>query len=64
MIFMITYKQDGSKVTVLLEGRVIGRIEKSDEGYCYFPKGTKKYKVPLGETFPTLEECKSSLEED
>jgi len=62
---MITYKpqRQRSEYAVQLGGKVVGRIKLAvagdgRAGWRYFPKGQKEG----GEVFPTLEECKRSLE--
>lgn len=63
---MITYRnQNGSpkgkwNINVLLEGIIVGEIRKMATGYVYIPKG----KRTGGETFPTLDACKASIEGD
>jgi hypothetical protein len=44
-------------VAVRLDGRVVGLIRKDDQGYVYKPTGGA-----AGAHFPTLAECKRSLE--
>lgn len=62
----ITYEnQNGRKISgerswnidVRLDGKIVGDIRHSVNGYYYKPKGRKQ-----GETFPTLEQVKRSLE--
>ena len=56
---MIEYKTKSSTETkVYLDGKIVGTIKKTDEGYTYYPKGKKNG----GETFPTLDKCMKSLE--
>jgi hypothetical protein len=58
---MITYKQTSPiKIMVYLDGTRVGTIIKNDKGYAYKPTGGKEY----GDTYPTLEECKQSLESE
>lgn len=68
---MLTYKKKDenrtdSPIRVLSEGKVLGTIKttRSDIGtepkFQYFPKGSKNG----GDVFPTLAECKASLECD
>lgn len=65
---MITYEnQNGKKVggvrlwgiDVRLDGRIVGDIRMNVNGYFYKPTGRKP-----GETFPTIEAVKRSLEEE
>lgn len=49
--------QDSQDVTVLLDGKVVGKIKCSPRGYKYFPKGSRVG----GEWFSTLIACKQSL---
>lgn len=55
----ITTLYNGPDVHIVkLEGKTVGRIFKTPEGFRYIPTGSKTG----GEFFPTLEACKSSLE--
>ena len=57
---MITYKDKRKgRTLVYLEGRRIGMIRIVTAGYRYFPKGSDSG----GGLFPSLEDCKISLEE-
>lgn len=58
----ITYTriEKSDSIRVLLDGKVTGTIRPQYPGYAYVPRGNGGQ----GETFPTLEECKRSLEED
>lgn len=58
---MITYAWNltGNAVVVRLEGKHVGYIRKIGSGWQYFPLG----KNEGGELFPTLDACKTSLEE-
>lgn len=47
-------------IPVLLEGKSVGRIDNTDKGWVYTPKGQKTG----GDPFETLSECKTSLEEE
>jgi EAL domain-containing protein (putative c-di-GMP-specific phosphodiesterase class I) len=47
-----------SPITVKLDGRVIGKIHQDKDGFRYYPKGQKTG----GEAFPTIAQCKRSLE--
>tara|TARA_B110001454_G_C12566511_1_gene370013 strand:+ start:387 stop:641 length:255 start_codon:yes stop_codon:yes gene_type:complete len=51
----ITYE---TKTVVRLGGKIIGEIRRSPQGFFYKVKGNKA----VGETFPTLDQCKQSLE--
>lgn len=56
---MITYEFIKETLhAVFLEGKRIGKIEKTYLGWQYFPKGSKL----VGDPFDTIEECKESLE--
>lgn len=56
---MIECKTESStKTKVYLDGKRVGTIKRTDEGYTYYPKGQKTG----GETFPTLSKCIKSLE--
>ncbi len=60
---MITYKASAAipqRITVLLEGRVVGHIKTSRDprGFQYCPKGSKV----KGEVFSTIDEVKRSVE--
>jgi hypothetical protein len=56
---LITYSTDiASKIAVYLDGRRVGIITKKWDGWHYQPKGTKLF----GKAFPTLTDCKRSLE--
>jgi hypothetical protein len=48
---------NNSDVDVLLEGRIVGRIRYTVQGWQYVPKGQQDG----GEMFPTLYDCKKSL---
>ena len=67
---MITYKIKNEKsIKVYLDGLFTGTIRtiktRSGKRYQYFPKGNKGLNSPLGgDIFPSLEECKKSLEEE
>lgn len=58
---MISYRHDGSspfKITVKLEGKVVGHIKRDTEGrYFYKPKSGLG-----GISFDTVDEVKASLE--
>lgn len=58
---MITYRHDGMmpfKVTVKLEGKIVGKIVRpARDAYQYVAKGGQK-----GEIYDTLEAVKASLE--
>ena len=54
---MLTYM---TITVVKLDGKIIGEILQSQEGFYYRVKKNKKF---IGECFPTLEACKKSLEE-
>lgn len=56
----ITYSHDTTdRVTVYLAGRHVGVIRQQKDGqWQYFPKGQKTG----GEKFPTLAQCKRSVE--
>jgi len=45
-------------IPVLLEGKKVGQIAQTPEGWQYTPKGHKEG----GEKFERLEDCKASLE--
>ena len=51
----ITYE---TKTVVRLSGKIIGEIRRSPQGFYYKVKGNKA----VGEIFPTLAQCKQSLE--
>lgn len=51
----ITYE---TKTVVRLGGKIIGEIRRSPQGFYYKVKGNKA----VGEIFPTLAQCKQSLE--
>lgn len=57
---MITYRSysESDSITVLLEGKIVGFIQKIPNGYQYFPNGKKSG----GEIFETVKEVKNSLE--
>jgi len=63
MAFSIVEKTMGileyETITVVkLDGKIIGEILKSPEGFYYRVKKNKKF---IGECFPTLAACKMSL---
>lgn len=49
-----------TKVTVKLDGKIIGHIQEKNGGFAYFPKGSKDH----GEIFSSISDVKKSLEED
>lgn len=57
---MITFRHlpNNNAVDVLLDGKIVGRINQVINGWQYSPAGRKKF---AGEIFPTLFECKKSL---
>jgi len=55
---MITYEYDSVAIDVKLDGKLVGHIWKKLEGFQYIPKGQKTG----GAFFPTVRECKNSLE--
>ena len=60
---MITYRHDGLspfKITVKVDGRVAGRIERHDDGFRYKPKGALN--SMCGPTLPTPEAVKADIE--
>jgi hypothetical protein len=58
---MITYITLPNKtIQVKLDNRVTGGIKVVPDGFAYFPVGSKL----KGETFPTVEDVKKSLEEE
>lgn len=57
---MITIKQlNDSKWSVLLDGRVVGKINLKDGKYRYFPGGIFDFS---GDDFATLTACVKSLD--
>ena len=57
---MIRYEWIRENLTaVFLENKRVGKIQKDPDGFRYYPKGKSKG----GDAFPTLTECKRSLEE-
>jgi hypothetical protein len=48
------------KVTVKLDGKLVGEIRQEADGFRYFPKGQKTG----GELFSTLPACKKSLTDE
>lgn len=46
-------------VQVILDGKIVGLIRKTTNGFTYYPKGAGSKN--RGEEFSTLEECKASL---
>jgi hypothetical protein len=57
---MITYVNNSSVlVIVLVDGKQVGEIRNTADGWSYFPKGQKKG----GEVFKSLAACKRSLED-
>ena len=55
----ITYRETKYGTSVLLDGRVVGRIHQTLNGmYHYAPKGSRGY----GELFKNMAECKRTLE--
>jgi len=47
---------------VFLDNKRIGKIEKNDDGYRYYPHGfSSKY---AGDAFKTLDACKQSLKDE
>lgn len=60
-IEMITYQaKDTQTTTVKIDGKAAGTILESKRGFRYFPKGFAEG----GDFFPTLDECKRSLEQE
>jgi hypothetical protein len=58
---MITYtKLIDVQYIVKIDGKEVGRIRQEPDGFAYYPQNKKKYK---GDTYPTLEACKASLED-
>lgn len=57
---MITYEEKTFTVNVRLDGKIVGIIRKFDEGYAYCPGMSYKRR---GDIFPTIAECKKSLED-
>lgn len=57
MIITYEYVRESLHI-VFLEGRRIGKIKKTVNGFQYFPMGSKL----VGDPFDTLNECKQSLE--
>lgn len=57
----ITYKDLINSAVVYLDGKEAGQITHTPEGYIYWPKGAKTRKQ-AGEAFPTLRDCKRSIE--
>lgn len=57
---MITYKQKqiGDRITVLLDGKIIGHIVTRTDGFQYMPKGSKTG----GEILKSVSAVKKSLE--
>lgn len=57
---MITFKHypNNDAVDVLLEGKIVGRINQVINGWQYSPAGRKRF---AGEIFVTLNDCKKSL---
>lgn len=51
---MITYEYTE---TVKLDGKIIGHIKQKDNGFAYFPKGSKN----SGEVFSSVDKVKLSL---
>lgn len=63
---MITYRHEGLepfKITVKNAGRVSGHIVRGGRGYYYRPSGTIKTPRLWGESMPTVEDVKQSLED-
>ena len=57
----LTYKiQSDADIAVRLDGRKVGEIRLTPQGFRYFPKGSEF----AGEAFPTLALCKGSLEDE
>lgn len=50
------------KISVKLDGKVVGNIRASGDGYAYFPKGSRRGYAP--EAFKTMREVQRSLEGD
>lgn len=50
---------DDRTTAVYLDGKRVGEICKMTDGFQYWPKGSR---MEGGEIFPTLRECKQSLE--
>ncbi len=58
---MITYRRKSTlTITVKRDGRAIGWIKSTEDGYTYYPNG----KIVGGKPHPTLDECKQSLEDE
>lgn len=59
----ITYKPTTNRavpVRVFLERKMVGSIQVADGGFAYLPRGSRT----SGETFPTVEAVKHSIEGD
>jgi hypothetical protein len=57
---VITYQLVGYNTDVFLDGVRIGQIKPVKHGFAYVPRGISR--TP-GETLPTIEEIKATLEE-
>jgi hypothetical protein len=59
MTIAYTITNEGD-IAVRLDGRKVGEIRMLPNGFKYYPRGAKTG----GESFPSLEACKSSLEDE
>jgi hypothetical protein len=57
----ITYRDGINALAVYLDGKMVGAITHSSEGYVYWPRSAKERKQ-AGDAFATLAECKRSIE--
>ena len=57
----IQYRYTYTLVKVFLNKKLIGSIRTVQGGFQYYPKGVKEPEQ-AGDIYPTLQECKNSLE--
>lgn len=65
-MFTYTAPASNGEITVRFGRRTLGHIRPVDGGFYYHPKGITRRNPPksmIGETFPTVEGVKASLEE-